>query len=106
MVVADLHIKRVAVSPDETDTILSVDADAVLTRAITSQCLEPKTRSFQVTQRACLIEKQEAPQCDALEALKAANALLTEQAARFSVGKAPYQTTLKYITLIILRQAY
>ena len=44
MVVDDLYVFGTAVSPPEADTVLVVDADAVLSAAISFQGLEPVAR--------------------------------------------------------------
>jgi hypothetical protein len=44
MIVHDLYVVRVAVSPNEADAILIVDPNAVLSLAIPSQLLEPISR--------------------------------------------------------------
>jgi hypothetical protein len=52
MVVSDLNIVRVAISPSEADTPLVVDADAVLTGSISPEPLKAIAwRDAQVLQR-------------------------------------------------------
>jgi len=41
VIVDDLDVVRVSVSPPKADAPLIVDADAVLALSITAQCLEP-----------------------------------------------------------------
>jgi hypothetical protein len=40
VIINNLHFERIAIAPDETDAILIVDADTVLSLAISFQCFK------------------------------------------------------------------
>jgi hypothetical protein len=55
-----LHVKRIAVAPNKTDTILIVDPNAVLALPIAFQGLQVVPRkNGQVTQKSCSVQLQE-----------------------------------------------
>jgi hypothetical protein len=62
MVVADLNVVRVAVTPPETDAPLIVDSDAVLPSTVASEPLETVSRWYtKVFQRLRGIQNQQLP---------------------------------------------
>jgi hypothetical protein len=65
VVLHDLHIERVAIAPNETDPSLIVDADAVLTCAVSSQALQTIARRRpQVIEGAGVLQLDELPLAD------------------------------------------
>ena len=59
MVVGDLHLVGVAISPDKTNAVLVVDSDTVLTFSGASQDLQTIARNRrQVAERSCLVQME------------------------------------------------
>ena len=68
MVIANLHIMCVALPPDETDTPLFINPDAILTFSVSGQFFKPVSRwYFQIIKALGGIEQKEFPVGCALE---------------------------------------
>ncbi|SUS07460.1 hypothetical protein DF3PB_440017 [uncultured Defluviicoccus sp.] len=71
VVIHDLNIDCIAIAPNETDPPLIVDADAVLTCAVSSQALQTVTRRRpQVIEGAGVMELDELPLADRQDVLR------------------------------------
>ena len=71
MVVHDFHLIRISILPQEADTPLIVDPDAVLTLSIAAQRLQAiPGRNRQVTKLGCGMDLRQLPLSDAHETLK------------------------------------
>ncbi len=91
MVVGDLDLVSVAVTPPKADAPLVVNANAVLPGTVPRQLLKPLARwNSQVAERFGCIEKDEFPQGNALEiGGPPPNDLAAEKLLGVAVGKAP-----------------
>lgn len=66
IIVCDLDIMRVALLPDEAQTPLIIDADAVLTHSVVFKCFQSVARRPQIQQVGCRIQNLQLPQGDPL----------------------------------------
>ena len=83
MIIDDLHLVSVTLSPLETDAPLIVDSDAVLTLTVTVQFLQAIAgRDAQVLQRLRVVQHYELATRGVLDALKAWTALAVEERFR------------------------
>lgn len=91
VVINDLDVKGVSVFPDETDTPLIVDPDAVLPRAVAAEPLEAVARRNQkVLERLSAVKDQQLSQCNSLDVRgKPPRSLAQEQSLGLGVAKAP-----------------
>ncbi len=71
MMIHDLNIVGIATSPSKTDAPLIVDSNTVLSYTITDEFLKSiRWRNSKIFCRACCIQHQELPQCNALNCAK------------------------------------
>ena len=90
MVVHDLHVERVAVTPDEADAELVVHANRVLSVSISSQGLKTIARwHAQVVQTPRVVEVAELPPGHALDRLEPKHGSIPEQRLRVLAPKGP-----------------
>jgi hypothetical protein len=83
VIIDDLYLVSVALSPLETDAPLIVDSDAVLTLTVTVQFLQAIAgRDAQVLQRLRVVQHYELATGGVLDALKAWKALAVEERFR------------------------
>lgn len=90
MVVHDLDLLRFAVLPDETDSILIVDTDAVLPPSITGQSLKviPWKRAQVVESLGC-VKLRELALCDPGDAPKPARRVSLKERLGVAVPEGP-----------------
>jgi hypothetical protein len=85
MVVDDLNIVNAVRLPSETNAPLIVHSDAVLTFAITLQCLKPVSRRDTQASELCgSVNLQQLPSGRSLDVTKSSNGPTVEQ--RFGIG--------------------
>ena len=83
MIIDDLHLVSVTLSPLETDAPLIVNSDAVLTPTVTMKFLQTIAgRDAQVLQRLRVVQHYELAPRGVLDALKAWTALAVEERFR------------------------
>src|SRR3990172_12888877 len=88
VVVADLHVVSIVLSPTEADPPLVVDSNAVLSGAIPRQPLEPVARRCaEVLETLCAIDQEQLPVCTPLHiSRKPPRTLALEHLPRFAVA--------------------
>jgi len=80
MVINNLDLIGITVSPDEANSPLVIDANAVLALAVASQCLKPvPRRDLQVLQHSSAMEIQQLPARDSLKAPEPGDLQIGEQ---------------------------
>ena len=93
MIIDDLHLVSVTLSPLETDAPLIVDSDAVLTPTVTLKFLQAIAgRNAQVLQRLRVVQHYELATGAVLDALKAWAALTVEERFRVFAPERLYHT--------------
>src|SRR3990172_3602440 len=83
VIVHDLHLVGITVSPHETDSPPGVNPDAVLPPSVALQRLQPVAwRNPQVPQGPCVMKVQQLPACDPLEGSVARHVTIGKQCLR------------------------
>jgi len=96
VIISDLNIKRIACVPSKANPILIVDSDAVLSRAISLQCLQAiRGRRRQVSKFFGAVDLNQFPKRDGRNGLKSPYAALPEENRfRIAILKRSDQTTI------------
>ena len=90
MIIDDLHIKCLAVSPDETDAPLVVDSDTASAAEITFQSLQPITRwGGEIAQFMSAVQLTKLAPCNLLEGSKSRDTLAMMQFLGIATAKRP-----------------
>jgi len=91
MIIDDLHLISVRLSPLETDAPPIVDSDTVLTLTVTVKLLQAIAgRDAQVVQRLCVVQHYELATRGDFDTLKAWRALAIEERFRVFAPERPY----------------
>ena len=95
VVVSNLNIECVPVFPPKADTVLIVNADAILSGTIAFQCFQPvRRRRRQVSKLIRAIDLNQSSQRHSRNLLKSPDALLMEDRLRVFIAKGADQTTI------------
>ena len=95
VVVSNLNIESVTVFPTEADTVLIVNADAIVSSTIAFQCFQPvRRRRCQVSKLIRAIDLHQPSQRHSRNLLKSTDALLMEDRLRVFITKGADQTTI------------
>jgi hypothetical protein len=107
VVVSNLNIECVPVFPAKADTVLIVNADAILSGTIAFQCFQPvRWRRRQVSKLIRAIDLNQSSQRHSRNLLKSPDALLMEDRLRVFIAKGANQTTIILrIALYVKRSA-
>ena len=91
MVIHDLHLEGVSITPDEADSILVIDADAVLSRPVSLEGLQSIARRYSKVLKVLRpVEHEELPQSYPVDASrKTPGPLSMEQPLGISRLEAP-----------------
>jgi hypothetical protein len=93
MIVDDLHIISVSVSPSEADSPLIIDPDTIGSGSIPLQLFEAIVRrNSQIVQPEGPMQIEQFPSSDALDRLKPAHRLVLKQPLRIGATEGPDQT--------------
>lgn len=90
MIIDDLHVVRVTILPAEAHAPLIIDANAMLSRPIAPELLEPiPRRHAEILELFRSVEHDELPEHRAMQiARKATDPFPREQALRVAIGEA------------------
>src|ERR1700732_3287482 len=101
MIIHDLHVVGVAISPNQADPPFFIDADRMLPLSIASQSFQLiARRGSQNSQRRCSMQLQQFSKRHPLEGMKALAVLIPKK--RFSVRGAKALDHLPIVTRIAL----
>jgi hypothetical protein len=93
MVVSDLHVEGISLTPPKADSPLLVDTDAVLASPVALQCFEPIAgRNTQIEEGASTVEVQELAPRHPLDGTKSPNVSVVKQSLRVTAPKASDHT--------------
>jgi hypothetical protein len=88
MIIHDLNIVRITMSPCKTDPPLVIDTNTVLSPPITLHCLEPISRwDQQITERCGTVENQKLPSRRPFNATEPQHILIEKQGFRLFGAK-------------------
>jgi hypothetical protein len=91
VIVRNFDVERVTVLPRKTDTVLTIDSNAMLTFSIAAQRLEAKSRVSEIAKRTRAVQNRKSFARGFFDGLKARDRISAKELTRILVGKAPDQ---------------